>query len=119
MSDMTSTTDEKPTLSCLFSAEATLYLAYMPFLMGGGLFVRTKNTYPLGTMLSLSIQLFTEPSPYLIDAKVVWITPKGAQGNKPVGVGLQFQGENSRNVSNKIETYLAGMLKSTQLTDTI
>jgi type IV pilus assembly protein PilZ len=118
MSDTNPITENK-TLSCVFKDEETLYLAYMPFLIGGGLFVRTKNSYPLGVMVSLSIQLFTEPSPFLIDAKVVWITPKSAQGNKPVGVGVQFQGENSRNVSNKIETYLAGMLKSTQLTDTI
>ena len=110
---------EKPIISCSFSDEATLYLAYMPFLIGGGLFIRKKNSYILGTVVSLSIQLFTEPSPYFIDAKVVWITPNGAQGNKPVGIGVQFRGENSRNVSNKIETYLAGMLKSTQLTDTI
>lgn len=111
--------NEEVTLSCLFKDEAALYLAYMPFVIGGGLFVRTNNTYALGSTIALSVQLFTEPAPCLIDAKVVWITPKGAQGNKPVGIGLQFQGENSRNVSNKIETYLAGMLKSTQMTDTI
>ena len=66
-----------------------------------------------------SINLLNEPDSCLIDGKVVWITPIGAQGNKPAGIGVQFIGENSRYFCNKIETYLAGMLKSTQGTDTI
>ncbi len=112
-------TKDLPLINCIFSNEGALYLAYMPFVKGGGLFVRTKNTYVLGSQVSLSVQLLDEPDSYLVEGKVVWITPKGAQGNKPTGIGVQFTGENSRNFCNKIETYLAGMLKSTQLTDTI
>jgi type IV pilus assembly protein PilZ len=106
-------------IHCNFSTEALLYLAYMPFVKGGGLFVRTKNGYELGSNVMLSVQLLNEPDSYLVEGKVVWITPKGAQGNKPAGIGVQFTGENSRHFCNKIETYLAGMLKSTQITDTI
>ena len=111
--------DDIPLISCAFSSEASLYLAYMPFVKGGGLFIRTKNTYTLRSPVSLSVQLLSEPESYLIEGQVVWITPKGAQGNKPAGIGVQFTGENSRHFCNKIETYLAGMLKSTQMTDTI
>ena len=106
-------------INCLFESEACLYLAYMPFVNGGGIFIRTNHTYPLGEELELSLKLINEHEPYLVSAKVVWITPKGAQGNRPPGIGVQFTGENSRYLSNKIETYLAGMLKSCQLTDTI
>ena len=91
----------------------------MPFIKGGGLFVRTKAAYELGDSVSLSVQLLNEPDSYVIEGKVVWLTPKGAQGNKPIGIGIQFIGENSRHFCNKIETLLAGMLKSTQNTDTI
>ena len=106
-------------ITCNFSTEGMLYLAYMPFVKGGGLFLRTKNTYALGSQVNLSVRLLDDPENYFIEGKVIWITPKGAQGNKPAGIGIQFTGENSRNFCNKIETYLAGMLKSTQMTDTI
>ncbi len=111
--------DEYPVMNCSFSNEESLYRAYMPFVKGGGLFIRTKHTYQLGNILNLSVKLLNEADSYLVDGKVIWITPKGAQGNRPCGVGVQFVSENSRILSNKIETYLAGMLKSTQITDTI
>ncbi|WP_298624340.1 PilZ domain-containing protein [uncultured Legionella sp.] len=106
-------------INCSFSSEASLYLAYMPFVKGGGLFIRTHHVYSLDHLVELSVNLISEPEPYLVSGKVVWITPRGAQGNKPSGIGVQFTGENSRYLCNKIETYLAGMLKSTQMTDTI
>lgn len=106
-------------INCSFSSEASLYLAYMPFVKGGGLFIRTNHIYSLDDVVDLSVNLINEQEPYLVSGKVVWITPRGAQGNKPPGIGVQFTGENSRYLCNKIETYLAGMLKSTQMTDTI
>lgn len=108
-----------PWVNCSFSSETSLYSAYMPFVKGGGLFIRTNNTHQLGESIRLLVTLIIEPDPYLVDAKVVWITPKGAQGNKPPGIGLQFIGDSSLPLFRKIETYLAGMIKSTQLTDTI
>ena len=112
-------TDNVRTINCIFSSEAALYLSYMPYIKGGGVFMRTTDAYELGNQVHLSIQLLSEPDCYLIDGKVIWITPKGAQGNKPAGIGVQFTGEDSRIFCNKIETYLAGMLKSTHPTDTI
>jgi type IV pilus assembly protein PilZ len=105
-------------INCAFTNEASLYMAYMTFLKDGGLFIRTNPTYSLGDEVELILRLMNEHEPYLIKGKVVWITPKGAQGNKPPGIGIEFTGENSRYVSNKIETYLAEMIKSTQITDT-
>lgn len=106
-------------ISCAFTTEAALYMAYMPFLHGGGLFIRTNHLFAMGDNIELSVALLSEPEQYIITGKVAWITPKGAQGSKPAGIGIQFTGENSRLFCNKIETYLAGMLKSTQLTDTM
>lgn len=106
-------------ITCSFPTEASLYLAYMPFISGGGLFIRTNPSYALRDPIQLNINFLNEPETHTITGKVVWITPKGAQGGKPPGIGVQFEGENSRNLCNKIETHLAGMLKSTQLTDTI
>lgn len=106
-------------ISCAFNSELSLYLAYMPFIRGGGLFIRTNPLFSLGAPIELSISLMNEQDIYSIKGKVVWITPKGAQGGKPPGIGVQFDDSNSRSLCNKIETYLVGMLKSMQLTDTI
>lgn len=111
--------EELKKIICSFPNEASLYLSYMPFIKGGGLFIRTNPVYPLGENLQLTINLLSEVDPYILTGKVVWITPKGAQGNRPPGIGVQFDGQSGRNLCNKIETYLAGMLKSSQLTDTI
>jgi type IV pilus assembly protein PilZ len=111
--------DEVKHITCLFPTEASLYLAYMPFISRGGLFIRTNPLFSLGEPIHLTIHLLNEPNTYSIDSKVVWITPKGAQGGKPPGIGVHFEGDNSRVLCNKIETYLAGMLKSNHLTDTI
>jgi len=106
-------------ITCSFTSKDLLYWAYMPFVIGGGLFIRTEKTYVLGALVNLTIKLMNEYDHYSVDAKVVWITPKGAQGNKMPGVGLQFLSENRSCLCNKIETYLAEMLKSQQVTDTI
>jgi type IV pilus assembly protein PilZ len=49
---------------------------------------------------------------------VVWITPKGAQGNRAAGIGVQFS-DPDNTVQRKIETYLAGSLESDRITYTM
>lgn len=109
----------KESIDASFVTEKALYLAYMPFIKNGGLFVRTQNAHMLGSLVSLSIRFPGESETYETKGKVVWITPKSAQGNKLAGIGVQLMGEQSRVICNKIETCLAGMLKSTLPTDTI
>ncbi|MCC5792513.1 MAG: PilZ domain-containing protein [Legionellaceae bacterium] len=107
------------TIACAFLSESALYQAYMPFLTRGGLFIRMTHSLDMGQTVQLSVQLLTEPERYLIQATVVWLSPKGAQANKPCGVGFHFSDDNSRHFCNKIESFLAGVLKSTQPTDTM
>jgi type IV pilus assembly protein PilZ len=53
-----------------------------------------------------------------VAGKVAWITPKGAQGNRAAGVGVQFNdGDNT--ARSRIETHLAGALKSDRPTHTM
>lgn len=111
--------DTTQQINCTFLSESDLYAAYMPFVKGGGLFIRTKTNYSFGSEVKLFVKLMDEDESYVVEGKVIWITPNGAQGNKVPGIGVQFIGENSRYLCNKIETYLAGMLKSSQFTDTI
>ncbi|TQI62298.1 pilus assembly protein PilZ [Pseudomonas aeruginosa] len=64
------------------------------------------------------LNLMEEPEKIPVAGKVVWITPKGAQGNRAAGIGVQFNdGDNT--ARNKIETYLAGALKSDRPTHTM
>jgi type IV pilus assembly protein PilZ len=51
--------------------------------------------------------------------KVVWITPVGAEGNRAVGVGIQFSDLDKGDARRKIEEYLAGGLEADRPTHTM
>jgi type IV pilus assembly protein PilZ len=91
----------------------------MPFIKGGGLFVPTKRRYALGEDLFLMLQLMDEKDPLPVAGRVVWITPSGAEGNRRVGVGIQFSEPYQDDVRRKIEEYLAGGLEAERPTHTM
>ncbi|MBB72506.1 MAG: pilus assembly protein PilZ [Legionellales bacterium] len=96
-----------------------LYHAYMPYIMGGGLFIQTEKIYTLGDEVFILLKLMDDPEKYTIAGRIVWITPKAAQGGRPAGIGVQFVGEDTQDIRNKIETLLAGALQSDRTTDTM
>ncbi|HEK2264876.1 TPA: PilZ domain-containing protein [Pseudomonas aeruginosa] len=101
-------------LSLTIKDKSVLYAAYMPFIRNGGLFIPTNKNYKLGDEVFMLLNLMEEPEKIPVAGKVVWITPKGAQGNR----AAQFNdGDNT--ARNKIETYLAGALKSDRPTHTM
>lgn len=106
-------------INCNFESEASLYNSYMPFINDGGIFIRSEKKYDYQQKVSLTIKLMNTEDIFKVEGRVVWITPPGAQGDKPSGIGLQFLGDNSKNLCNQIEKNLAGMLNSTQITDTL
>jgi len=107
-------------LSLTIKDKGALYAAYMPFVKNGGLFIPTNKDYTLGEEVFMLLKLMDESEKLPIVGKVIWVTPKGAQGNRVAGIGVQFafdqDGENARK---KIETYLGGALKSDRPTHTI
>ncbi|MBB3101857.1 PilZ domain-containing protein [Azomonas macrocytogenes] len=105
-------------LSLTIKDTSALYAAYMPFIKRGGLFVPTSRSYRLGDEVFLLMSLLDEPEKIPVSGKVVWITPKGAQGNRAAGIGVQFS-ESDSAVCSKIETYLAGTQKSDRPTHTL
>lgn len=113
--------EKKPTsvLSLTIRDKTVLYAAYMPFVKQGGLFIPTAKNYELGSEVSLVLNLMEESEKYPVTAKVVWLTPAGAQGNRATGIGVQFLGEEGLKLRNKIETYLAGALQSGRPTHTM
>jgi type IV pilus assembly protein PilZ len=105
-------------LSLTIKDKAVLYAAYMPFIQGGGLFIPTSKQYQLGEEVFMLLKLMEEPEKIPVAGKVIWVTPKGAQGNKVAGIGVQFTGEEGL-AKDKIETYLAGALTSDRMTHTM
>ncbi len=106
-------------LSLTIRDKAVLYATYMPFVKNGGLFIPTTKSYNLGDEVFVLLNLMEETEKLPGQGKVIWITPSGAQGNRAAGIGVQFQGEEGTKIRNKIETYLAGALKSDRPTHTM
>lgn len=100
--------------------KAQLYSAYMPFLKSGGVFVPTPKRYFLGDEVFLLLTLPESAERLPVAGKVVWVTPAGAQGNRPAGIGVQF-GDTAEGeaVKGRIEALLAGMLSSDRATHTM
>ncbi len=96
-----------------------LYSAYMPFLKNGGLFVSTPRTYRLGEEVILILSLLEETERFSVPGKVVWITPKAAEGYRTPGIGVQFKDEETGATRARIENYLAGSVEAERPTYTM
>ncbi len=106
-------------LSLTIKDKHALYAAYMQFVKNGGLFIPTTKNYQLGDEVFMLLTLMDEPERIPVAGKVVWITPKGAEGNKAAGVGVQFSDQDGGMARNKIEGFLAGSLQSDRGTHTM
>ena len=105
-------------LSLTIKDKAVLYSAYMPFLENGGLFVPTNKSYDIGDEVFMLLTLMDEVEKIPISGRVVWVTPRGAQGNRTAGIGVQFN-EGDAAANTKIENHLAGSLNSDRPTHTM
>jgi len=97
----------------------TLYRSYMPFIKNGGLFIPGHTQHDLGKELFVTLTLMGNPERIAVAAKVVWVTPEGAQNGKTAGIGLQFSHMDKGQTKGKIEAYLAGALERDLPTHTI
>lgn len=108
-----------PVLSMAIRDKTVLYTSYMMFIHSGGLFIPTQRPFQWGEEVTLNVTLMDDPEKFIVQAKVVWMTPVGAQGNKAAGIGVQFKGDEGIRLRNKIETYLAGALNTDRPTNTL
>ena len=106
-------------LSFAIRDKQALYAAYMPFVRNGGLFIPTSKRYRLGDELFLLLQLMDEQERIPVAGTVVWITPAGAEGNRQIGVGIQFSEHDKGDARRKIEAYLASGLRAERPTHTM
>jgi type IV pilus assembly protein PilZ len=105
-------------LSLTIKDRTVLYAARMPFVRHGGLFVPTNKKYELGEEVFILLALMNEPEKIPINGKVVWVTPKGAQGNRQAGIGVQFS-ESDFAAATKIEEHLGNGVVSDRPTHTM
>ena len=106
-------------LSLTIRDKSSLYASYMPFIKNGALFIPTSKPYKLGDEVFMLLTLMENKEKLPVAGKVVWITPVGAQANKTAGIGVQFSELDNGATRNKIETQLAGALKSDRNTHTM
>jgi len=106
-------------LSLTIRDKSVLYSAYMSFLKNGGLFIPTNRVYNLGDEVFMLLNLMDEPDRIPIAGKIVWITPKGAEGYRSPGIGVQFNGEDGGSTRARIENHLAGTLETQRPTHTM
>lgn len=106
-------------LSFAIKDKNALYASFMPFVKNGGLFIPTTKRYQLGDELFLLLQLMDETERIPVAGKVVWVTPPGAEGNRAIGVGVQFSDQDKGAARRKIEEYLAGALSAERQTHTM
>jgi type IV pilus assembly protein PilZ len=106
-------------LSFAIKDKTALYASFMQFIRNGGLFIPTTKRYQLGDEIFLLLQLMEEPDRIPVAGKVIWVTPPGAEGNRAVGVGVQFSEQDKGVARRKIEEYLVGALSSERPTHTM
>ena len=106
-------------LSLSIKDKASLYAAYMPYVTNGGLFIPTTKRYDIGDEVFMLLTLMEDTERLPVAGKIIWITPQGAQGNRSAGIGVQFSFQDKGATRNKIETHLAGAMKSDRITHTM
>ena len=72
-------------LTLTIKDKSALYLAYMPFVKNGGLFIPTSSNYRLGDEVFMLLNLMGEDEKLPVAGRVIWMTPKGAQGKRTQG----------------------------------
>ncbi|MGB7738682.1 MAG: PilZ domain-containing protein [Steroidobacteraceae bacterium] len=106
-------------LTLTIKDKSALYLAYMPFVKNGGLFIPTGSNYRLGDEVFMLLNLMGEDEKLPVAGRVIWMTPKGAQGKRTAGIGVQFSEQDRGTTQRKIESYLAGALGGDKPTHTM
>lgn len=106
-------------LTLTIKDKSALYLAYMPFVSNGGLFIPTSSGYNLGDEVFMLLNLMDEAEKIPVAGRVIWLTPKGAQGKRMSGIGVQFSEQDGGSTQKKIDNYLAGALGGDKPTHTM
>lgn len=112
--------NSEKTLDWEFKSEEEVQKAYMPFVMGGGIFLRTPEEYVLGEILSLRLKFPNADEGLELQGKVVWLTPDPAKitwisssttsgEHMFAGAGFQVSGPGEEKFQEKILEFMNGV----------
>jgi type IV pilus assembly protein PilZ len=120
-SNAASSSARQGVLTLSIKDKPALYAAYMPFVLGGGLFIPSNREYAMGQEVFILLHIMEESDRLPIAGKVVWKTPPNSEAHRIAGIGVQFSNKDGKGIEvrNKIETYLAGALESDRPTHTM
>lgn len=93
-------------------------MAYMPFLVHGGIFIPCHRDCDLGDEVFLLLSLPDDEHRYPVAGRIAWITPPGTP--RIEGIGVHFPGdETGVRLRRRIEDILGTMLASDHSTHTL
>ncbi|MCY3841565.1 MAG: PilZ domain-containing protein [Gammaproteobacteria bacterium] len=115
---MSSEDRDSPLLSVAMEDANALRAAHMPFIVNGGLFIPTPRRYRLGEEVFVLLRLMQDPRGLPLAGRVVWVTPVGASGGKPPGIGVQFA-DHDDVVRQRIAAHLADYPEDVEETFTL
>ena len=72
-------------LTLTIKDKSALYLAYMPFVKNGGLFIPTSSNYRLGDEVFMLLNLMGADDKLPVAGRVIWLPPPGAPCHLPWG----------------------------------
>jgi len=83
------------------------------------LFIPTSSSYNLGDEVFMLLNLMDDGEKIPVAGRVIWMTPRGAQGKRTAGIGVQFSDQDNGDTQKKIDNYLAGALGGEKPTHTM
>lgn len=95
-----------------------LFQCYMPFVKGGGIFIKTNQPFKIGDEVNVVVTLPDALEPEMFESQVLWINGQGAQNTKPTGVGVSLNNHENK-MQLKIEKLLGPLLNSPDPTYTM
>ncbi len=117
---MSETAARPSVFSVTLKNKASLYMAYLPFIKGGGLFLPSNKEHKIGDELIVLLSFMDEPQRVPIVSNVIWINPPHAAGNRPQGVAVQLPDtDGGKQLRGKIDQLLAGTQTSGKATHTL